>query len=189
MNISAVFSRFVNLRAATDMLRQSIIDLFRFTTAGQLTFFILFCFFKEMSNLCFLFKKHHFQCGSSHGRDEIVRLVECNEDISYHLKSCHLSRCTLKEFELILQRAGQDRISLDDQKKLQICPRHRHCLGKYWRPLRSCQYPKHSGPKTAVKGQEVIGVAMAQQIYELMGTNVPVGSRKYQGIFIFIFIY
>ena len=61
--------------------------------------------------------------------------------ITTHLKNCFLSRADLKEFEVILQRAGFECLSHEQVKKLRVCPRHRYGLGKYWRPSKLCQYP------------------------------------------------
>ena len=41
-------------------------------------------------------------CGSTRGRTEVVFLLECRDDISPHLKACHLSRSGLEEYEVIL---------------------------------------------------------------------------------------
>jgi len=89
-----------------------------------------------------------------------------------------LSRSNLKEYEVILQRAGLNRISLEDVKKLRVCPRHRFGLGKYWRPSRLCQYPEHKSSPAKVKGRDIINIPLAQEIYDLFGISVPVGSGK-----------
>ena len=53
-------------------------------------------------------------------------------------KSCHISRVKVTEYELILARAGNFHPSHDEitVAKLAVCPKHRHNLGTYWRPLR-----------------------------------------------------
>lgn len=48
-------------------------------------------------------------CGSSRGRAEAVFLCECRDDETTHLKIVFLSHANLKEYEVILQRAGLDR--------------------------------------------------------------------------------
>ena len=67
----------------------------------------------------------------------MISLIECFYDVSYHLKSCHLSRVKVTEYELILVRAGNFHPSHDEITKLTVSN-----LGKYWRPLRTCQYPQ-----------------------------------------------
>ena len=31
-------------------------------------------------------------CGESRGKVDVISLIECVDDVTYHLKSCHLSR-------------------------------------------------------------------------------------------------
>ena len=131
-----------------------------------------------MADVCSLSKIGVITCGSSRGRTETVFLYECRDDISVHLKNCSLSRSNLKEYEVILQRAGLNRISLEDVKKLRVFPRHRFGLGKYWRPSRLCQYPEHKSSPAKVKGRDIINIPLAQEIYDLFGISVPVGSGK-----------
>ena len=71
-----------------------------------------------MAEVCSLYKRGFLECGPSRGRTETVFLYECRDDISAHLKICSLSRSNLKEFEVILQRAGLDRMPLDEVKKI-----------------------------------------------------------------------
>ena len=99
---------------------------------------------------CSFFGVGKIECGESRGKEQVVLLKECNSDISNHLRSCHLSRAKVTEYGLILARAGifdppEERIS-----QMTICPKHRHNLGEYWRPLRTCQYPGHEGRKIAL---------------------------------------
>ena len=35
----------------------------------------------------------------------MISLIECADDVTYHLKSCQLSRVKVTEYELILARA------------------------------------------------------------------------------------
>ena len=65
-------------------------------------------------------------------------LYECRDDVTIHLKNCFLSRANLKEYAVILQRAGLDRSSHEEVKTLRVCARHRHGMGKYWRPSKLC---------------------------------------------------
>ena len=46
-------------------------------------------------------------CGGFRGSDTVCRLRECQEDITIHLKTCHLSKLSgMMEYELILVRTG-----------------------------------------------------------------------------------
>ena len=126
-----------------------------------------------MSEVFSLYKRGFIECGPSRGCTETVFLYECRDDISVHLKSCCLSRSNLKDYVVILQRAGLDGTSLDE-----VCARHRYGLGKYWRASRSCQYPRHGGSSKKAKGRDVINVTMAKEIYQLFGIHVSIVSRK-----------
>ena len=86
-----------------------------------------------------------------------------------------LSLANLKEYEVILQRAGLDRLSHEEVKTL---TRHRHGMGKYWRPSKLCQYSGHKGPPTSVKSRDVINPTMAKEVSQLFDISVPIGSRK-----------
>ena len=59
-----------------------------------------------MADGCSLSKKGFLDCGSSRGRSETVFLYECRDDLTAHLKNFFLSPADLKEYEVILQRAG-----------------------------------------------------------------------------------
>ena len=133
-----------------------------------------------MADICSLSKKGFLDCGSSRGRSEIVFLYECRDDLTAHLKNCFLSRADLKEYEVILQRAGLEHLSHEQVKKLRVCPRHRYGLGKYWRPSKLCQYPGHKGTPTSVKSRDVINPTIAKEVFQLFGISVPIGSRKYK---------
>ena len=108
-----------------------------------------------MADACCLSKKGLLDCGSPRGRTETVFLYECRDDITTILKNCFLSRVNLKEYEVILQKAGLDRLSHEEMKTLRVCARHRYGMGKYWRPSKLCQYPGHKGPPTSVKSRDV----------------------------------
>ena len=128
---------------------------------------------------CSFFGVGKIECGESRGKEQVVLLKECNSDISNHLRSCHLSRAKVTEYGLILARAGifdppEERIS-----QMTICPKHRHNLGKYWRPLRTCQYPGHEGRKIALHCKNPINLKMAKEIQKMFISPVQVGSRKY----------
>ena len=124
------------------------------------------------------------KCGSSRGTDTHVLLSECKAYISAHLAGCHLSHCLdVTESTLILARAGIRGLSSTLAASMTICPKHRHLLGRFWRPPKSCQYPIHSGKTTSVSGRHVINWQMAEEIYLLFGISTPVGSRKYFSIF------
>ena len=62
--------------------------------------------------------------------------------------------------------------------RLAVCPKHRHHLGKYWQPLRTCQCPQHEGRKTALYCRNPVNWTMAQEIKDMFNTPVQVGSRK-----------
>lgn len=131
-----------------------------------------------MSVICSFYSLVNGQCGPSKGRRDTVSLTECNDDISMHLTSCHLSNEDVCERDLILARAGIFGLDESQIAKMKICPKHREGLGKYWRPPRSCQYPGHTGKVKAVTGRHVINFQKAKEIRNLFGKSVGVGSRK-----------
>ena len=51
---------------------------------------------------CLCFGNGHILCGESRGKVEVIPLIECVDDITYYLKSCHLSHVEVMEYELIL---------------------------------------------------------------------------------------
>lgn len=123
------------------------------------------------------------ECGGFRDVEDVSRnLLDCNDDIAHHLQSCHLSKLfgKITEYELILARAGMFYVPVSKQQQMWICPRHRYNFGKNWRPLRSCQYPLHSGQKKRQKSNNVINLNMSQNIHLTFGVIVPVGSGKKQ---------
>ena len=95
---------------------------------------------------------------------QFVSLCDCNDDVSGHLAGNHLSRECLAEHQLILARAGLFHLNDDQLQCMKICPKHRHNLGRFWRPVRSCQYPIHRGRPRNIKGNRVINLQTAKEI-------------------------
>ena len=118
-------------------------------------------------------------CGSSRGFSQLIKVHECQDTITAHLETCHLSKSGLSEAELILSRAGHFDLTKDQVDQMVICPQHRHKLGRFWRPPRSCQYPSHSGPrKKHCNDRYVIGLEIAKDIQSVFKVTVGIGSRK-----------
>ena len=128
-------------------------------------------------------------CGESRGVSEIVDLVDCKDDVSAHLSSCHLSKSELKEYDVVLARAGLFELSHEQISKMKICSRHRNNLGKLWRPRTTCQYPTHTGPSSRCKGKHVFNLQLSQDVYKFHGNLVQIGSRKYSSYFMFQKVY
>jgi hypothetical protein len=135
----------------------------------------------EKANACSFAEKVNFPCGNSRGCSETVRLVDCCDDVSAHLKKYHLLKSKITECELILARSGYFDI-IDTQKQcMWICPRHRHSLGKFWRSATPCQHPLHKHNayvKKTCKGRDIINLDRSKEIFLLYGVIVPLGSRK-----------
>lgn len=105
-------------------------------------------------------------CGSSRGLSQMVKVDEYQDKITTQLKICHLSKSGLDEAEVILSRAGHFDVTKDQVEQMVICPQHRHKLGKFWRPPRSCMYPSLSGPrKKHCNESHVIGLKTAKNIH------------------------
>ncbi len=119
-------------------------------------------------------------CGSSRGCSESIKLTECDGNIEQHLKSCNLWRTSgLNETSLILARAGHFELSKNQIDSMNICPRHRHILGKFWGPPGTCCYPLHTDPrKKHGKNYHTINVAIAKDIQAILKKTVAIGSRK-----------
>ena len=132
------------------------------------------------SKLCSFHAIVKCDCGASRGLETLFLLRDCNDDIGGHLVNCHLSTESLTETDLILARGGLSSVTESQIETMSICPRHRHSLGKFWRPPRSCQYPGHKGKLTAVGGRHVIGLKLSREIRSLFGENAAVGSRKHK---------
>ena len=134
---------------------------------------------------CSFFENGKINCGESRGKEQMIPLTECVSDVRNHLKSCRLSRAKVTEYELILARVGKFNPPLDEIKKITICPKHRHNLGQYWRPLKTCQYPEHKGRKIALHCKNPVNWQMAKEIQMMFITPVQAGSRKYFFCFFF----
>ena len=132
-----------------------------------------------MEKSCFFRASQGSICGSSRGFEEFVKLNSCNDDISAHLSKCYLSREVVSERELILARSGFFELDETQTNEMIVCPKHRHLLGKYWRPSKSCQHPSHSGSKSTVTGTHVFNFKLMREVRTIFGITVPVGSRKY----------
>lgn len=120
-------------------------------------------------------------CGEVHGHadHDLMELMNCQADISGHLAGCNLSKLEITEAQLILFRAGRFCVSDEQQKSMQICATHRSKLGRKWRPLRSCQYPGHTGPVQKYKKPRVFNPQMSREVQDLYGVLVQIGSCKY----------
>lgn len=148
----------------------------------------IFCLqiFVRMSECCFLSIGNAGACGEWRGKSEVVRLLECKDDISIHLRAFHLSREDIEEWQLILARVGLFNIEKVRAQEMWICSRHRFSLGKNWKASKTaCQYPLHKDEKSqrskkkAAKGRTRVSTQMAREIQMLCSVLVPVGSRKY----------
>lgn len=137
--------------------------------------------FEDMAS-CFMSLKDESGCGEFKGESKLVPLSQCNNDITAHLRRCHLTKENVTESELILQRAGYFDKNAQQVEKMFVCPRHRANLGKDWgNPTgrTACRYPDHKGKQTCVKNDRVVTVKIAREVMEGFGVAIPVGSREY----------
>ena len=119
-------------------------------------------------------------CGPNRGEGKIIFLRECGNEISNHLRRCHLSCENVTEIDLILARAGLFDLSASKVKQMTVCPKHRNNLGRYWQSPRTCQYPEHTGRFNKSEEGIVINLKTSKEIYTLFGETAQVGSRKYK---------
>ena len=119
-------------------------------------------------------------CGDFRGSAYTVcRLRECQEDITSYLETCHLSKLSgMMEYELILVRAGLFNVPPHRQEEMFVCPKHRHNLGRNWRPLRTCRYPLHLGVRKKLKNDHVINLEMSKvRIFtQFLESQFPLGE-------------
>lgn len=132
-----------------------------------------------MEKGCSFFGFGRISCGEARGVNEVWNLVDCVDNISGHLISCNLSKSELSESQLILARAGLFDVTQDQQQPMLICASHRFKLGRYWRPLRSCQYPAHEGRVRNCKSRHAFNVQLSKEVQKLYGQTIYIGSRKY----------
>ena len=132
---------------------------------------------------CFLLhSKLYGECGDSRGISGLFWLTECDDDIQSHLASLHLSRELLTEQGLILARLRTFDLNDSAIKGMRICARHRHNLGKFWRPSTACLYPKHEGRPgwKSSKSRYAVSLDMSkkiQRILESLYQSVQVRNR------------
>ena len=121
------------------------------------------------------------KCGDFRGSPFVVRrLLECKDDITGHLQSCHLSKLVgnVEEHDLILMKAVKFDLRTHQQECMWICPNHSYNLGRNWRPLKTCQHPLHSGARKKLKNKDVVNIQMSKNIQTIFGTTIPIGSGK-----------
>ena len=85
---------------------------------------------------------------------------------------------SVEEHDLILMRAGKFDLPTHQQESMWICPKHRYNLGGNWRPLKTCQYPLHSGARKKLKNKDVVNPRMSKNIQTIFGVTIPIGSGK-----------
>ena len=97
-----------------------------------------------------------------------------------HLQSCYLSKLVgnVEEHDLILMRAGKFDLPTHQQECMWICPNHRYNLGRNWHPLKTCQYPLHSGARKKLKNKDVVNLQRSKNIQTIFGVTIPIGSGK-----------
>ena len=96
---------------------------------------------------CFLESRDCSGCGHFSGVSAPISLLECQDDVSSHLKYYHLSSKIL-EYELILFRSGHFGLEMGKLKQMFVCSKHRNALGKHWKCGKStCQHPEHKGKR------------------------------------------
>lgn len=131
-----------------------------------------------MESSCSFFGIGSISCGEARGIDKVWKLSECQVEISTHLSTYGLSRSKLTEGQLILARAGLFDLSSEQINSMTICAGHRFKLGRFWRALRSCQYPDHTGPARNCSSRHVFNVQLSKEVHKLFGILVHIGSRK-----------
>ena len=124
---------------------------------------------------CELKKFTSTDCGtSSHYPEEetVIKLHQCVRNTDSHLTSLKLNlNDVTSEGQLIARRAG---LFTDWANKL-VCPKHRYDYGLYWRPLKMCTHPLHTGK---AKAYRTVNSVASFGIWQSTGSVVAVGSGK-----------
>ena len=92
-----------------------------------------------MENKCLFDTRPESFCSETTSR--LTKLSECRSYIDDQLRRWHLSQHigSVQEHELILNRSGLPHYLASKQlERLWICAKHRHDMGKNWRPCRTC---------------------------------------------------
>ena len=135
----------------------------------------------SLEGKCFMSYRDAGECGEFKGKSSLALLSECQNDITAHLKRCHLSKGGIRsEGELILMRAGFFEPTTQHFQMF-VCPRHRANLGEYWgnqSRCATCQYPEHKGKLKGVKNERVVSVKIAREVQQMYAIAIPVGTRK-----------
>ena len=132
-----------------------------------------------MENKCLFETRPESFCSETTSR--LTKLFECRSYIDDQLRRWHLGQHigSVREHELILNRSGLPHYLASKQlERLWICAKHRHDMGKIWRPCRTCQYPLHSGRKEELKTRNAVNIVMSREIVAVYGKHVPSGSRE-----------
>ena len=128
---------------------------------------------------CFMLFKDAAGCGEPIDQSILEHLINCNQDVSAHLRRYHLSKECLSECDLILLRAGFLNMAASQLEKMLVCSRHRRNLGVYWRGRTVCQYPKHKGTQERAKCDRAFILKLVKEVNNIFGVIVPIGSREY----------
>ena len=61
-----------------------------------------------------------------------------------------------------------------------VCPKHRECLGVYWRPSRLCKYPFHRDGASRNKAKCDRGVSkkLSMEVKRKWNSLLPIGSGE-----------
>ena len=132
-----------------------------------------------MENKCLFENRRESFCSETTSR--LTKLSERRSYIDDQLRRWHLSQHigSVQEHELILNRSGLPHDLASKQlERLWICAKHRHDMGKNWRPCWTCQHPLHSGWKEELKMKNAVNIVMSREIIAVYGKHVPSGSRK-----------
>ena len=95
---------------------------------------------------------------------KLTKLSECRSNFDDQFRRWHLSQHigSVSEQELILYKSGLPHDLASKQlKRLWICAKHRHDIGKNLHLCQTCQYPLHPGRKKELKARNVVNIIMS----------------------------
>ena len=112
-------------------------------------------------------------------KGSVVKLKDCDKDITTHLANIHQSQCGISsEKGLILSRVGVFGAAQNTTRKQNICQYHRDKLGVKFIAHRTCQHPGHNTRQAPEKGRS-FPLSMSKEIYNLTSSLVQFGDCKY----------
>ena len=139
---------------------------------------------QQTINKCLFENRRESFCSETTSR--LTKLSECRSYIDDQLRRWHLSQHigSVQEHELILNRSGLPHDLASKQlERLWICAKHRHDMGKNWRPCGTCQHLLHSGRMEELKTKNVVNIGMSSERTKIDSTATRCDKYSIEAFF------